>query len=192
MLPLPNHQEPAVSSHSIRISRLPARNRTTHRAFPASVHTRLCSNRVFASAYQIFASALLLGGLVVQLDHHAIGVADENLPCRSARHLAGIERHPPGLKPLLHAIETTAGEGNVVDHAGIGLLLLTSRRNIHEVHHRAAFAVHPPPRKSELGPVAIFQAEHILVEPHGLVEPAGSDIEMVEHAHAHAMSLPML
>src|SRR5258708_28733243 len=141
---------------------------------------------------RLLASALLLGGFIIQFDHYAIGVTDEDLPRLATRNLAGIERHPLGLEPLLHAIEIAAGEGNMVDHAGIGLLLLASRRNIHQMHHRAALAIHPRPRKTEVGPVAVLQAKNILVEPHGIVELSGSDIEMVEHAYAHTTSLPAL
>src|SRR5690242_797970 len=37
--------------------------------------------------------AALLGGLVVQLNQHAVGIIDENLPELAAGHLPRIERH---------------------------------------------------------------------------------------------------
>ena len=69
----------------------------------------------------------LLGGLVVQFDHHAIGVVDEDLPELAARNLPRVERHPPGLKPLLHGGKTPADESDVMDNAGIRLLRLIRR-----------------------------------------------------------------
>ena len=47
--------------------------------------------------------ALLPGRLVVQFDHHAIGIAHEDLPEIAARNLPGFERHPPGLQARPHA-----------------------------------------------------------------------------------------
>ena len=133
---------------------------------------------------------LFLGGLIVQFDHHPVGVVDENLPEIAAGHLPNIELHALGLKPLLHAGKIAAGESDMVDHAGIRLLLLLRRRDIDEMDHRLAFAVHPGPGKCEVRPVALGQAEDVLVEPNGVGEFSGPDVEVIEYAHAHAMPLP--
>src|ERR1700680_1111631 len=80
-------------------------------------------------------SALLLGGLIVQLDHHAIGVVDENLPEIAAGHLPHVERHALGLKSLLHAGKIAARESDMMDNAGIGLLRLRGLwKNDHKGH----------------------------------------------------------
>jgi hypothetical protein len=64
------------------------------------------------------------------------------------------------------------------------------RRNIDEMHHGLAFAVHPGPGKREVRPVAFGQSKDVLVEPNGVIEFSGPDIEVIEYAHAHAMPLP--
>jgi hypothetical protein len=61
----------------------------------------------------------------------------------------------------------------------------------HQMHHRAAVAIHPCSRKTEIGPFAVLEAKNVLVEPDRGVELPGSDVEMVEHAYAHATSLPL-
>jgi hypothetical protein len=45
---------------------------------------------------------------MVQFDHHAIGVVDENPPETAAGHLTPVERDALGLKPLFHAGEMAA------------------------------------------------------------------------------------
>ena len=65
----------------------------------------------------------------------------------------------PGQAP--GAPEPAAGKGDVVDNTGIGFLLLAGLRNIDQMNHRFAFAVHPGPRKREVGPVALFEIERI-------------------------------
>src|SRR3954451_19580950 len=111
---------------------------------------------------------------------------DENLPEFAAGHLAGVELHPLRGQPLFHAVKPAAGEGDVVDNAGIRLLWLGSRRNIDEVHHRLTLAVHPGAGEGEIRPGAFFQAQHVLVEADGLGQIPGPDVEMIEHAHAYA------
>src|SRR6267143_1996331 len=136
--------------------------------------------------------AALLGGLVVQFDHDSIGVIDEDLPKIAARNLSRVEFHPFGLQPLLHSVKTLAGEGDVMDDAGVRGLRLVGPGNIDQMHHRLALAVHPCPGEGKVRPGALLQAEDILVEPDRVGELAGPDIEMVEHAYAdaHAMLLP--
>src|SRR5450756_1577102 len=136
----------------------------------------------------------LRGGLVVQLDHDAIGVIDEYLPEIAAGNLPGVICHPLGVQPPLHAGKAPADEGDVMDHAGIRLLRLIGPGNIDQVHHRLALRIHPRPRKGKVRPGALFQAQDVLVEPDRIVEFPGPDIEMVKHAyaHAHAVSLPFL
>ncbi len=111
---------------------------------------------------------------------------DEDLPEVAAGHLAGVEFHALGRQPLLHAVETAADEGDVMDNAGIRLLWLRGRGNIDEVHHRLALAVHPGPREGEIGPGALFQAQHILIEADRLSQIPGPDVEMIEDTNAHA------
>src|SRR5258708_12493124 len=93
---------------------------------------------------RLLASALLLGGFIIQFDHYAIGATDEDLPRLATPNLAGIERHPLGLEPPLHAIQIPARQGNIVHHAGIGLLLLASRPNPPPIPHPPAHPLHPP------------------------------------------------
>ncbi len=75
-----------------------------------------------------------------------------------------------------------------MDNAGIGLLLLVGPRNIDEMHHRLALAVHPCPGESKIRPGALLQSEDVLIEPNGVGKLSGPDVEMIEHAYAHAMS----
>ena len=79
----------------------------------------------------------------------------------------------------------------MMDNAGIRLLLLIGPGNIDEVHHGLAFAVHPCPGKCEIGPLAVLQSQDILIEPNRIGELSRPNIEMIEHAYAHAMSLPV-
>jgi hypothetical protein len=65
-----------------------------------------------------------LGRFVVELDHHPVGIGDENLPDIDAWNLADIEWQALGGEPGLHAGEAAACEGDVMDHAGVGFLLL--------------------------------------------------------------------
>ncbi len=51
-------------------------------------------------------AGLLLGGLVVQFDHDAIGVIDEDLPEIAARNLPGVERHALGLQAAASCRQT--------------------------------------------------------------------------------------
>src|SRR5262249_35116602 len=130
--------------------------------------------------------APFLGGLVVQLDHNAVGVIDEDLPEVAARHLAGVEFHALGLQALLHAVKTGRGEGDVMDNAGIRLLCLFGLGNVDQMHHRLALAVHPRAGESEVRPGALLECKNVLIEANGISEVAGPDVEMIEHAHAHA------
>src|ERR1039458_1050812 len=136
-------------------------------------------------------SAPLFGRFIVEFNHHAVGIGDENLPNIDTGHLPDVERQTFGLKSLLHAGETTARKGDMVDHPGIRLLLLIRLRNIDEMNHRLALAVHPGPGKREVRPVALLEVKNLLVEPNRIPEFPGPDIEMIEHAYAHAMSLPL-
>ena len=79
-----------------------------------------------------------------------------------------------------------ARESDMVDNAGIGLLLLIRRRDIDEMDDRLAFAVHPGARKREVRPVAFLQSKDILIELNSVGEFSGPDIEVIEHAYAHA------
>src|SRR6266513_1401901 len=115
-------------------------------------------------------SALLLGGLVVQFDHDAVGVIDKDLPEIATRNLSGFERHALGRKPLPHAGKIPASESNMMDNAGIGLVWLVGPGNIDQMHHRLAFRIHPSAGKSEIRPSAFLQSQHILVEGDGLVQ----------------------
>src|SRR3982074_185709 len=136
-------------------------------------------------------SALLFGGFIVQLDHHAIGVIDENLPEIAAGHLPHVERHAFGLKPLLHAGKIAARESDMMHNAGIGLLLLVRSRNINEMDHRLAPALNPSPGKRKIRPVAVLQSQDLLIKPNRVGVPPGPKVEIIKHAFAHAMSLPL-
>src|ERR1700736_895458 len=81
-------------------------------------------------------------------------------------------------------------KGDMVDNTGIGLLLLVRRRNIDEVDHRLAFAVHPRAGKRKIRPVAVLQPQDLLVEPDRIGELSGPDVQMIEDAYPHPMSLP--
>src|SRR5665213_1220129 len=60
-------------------------------------------------------AALLLGRLVVQLDHDAIGVVDENLPKVTAGNLPRVVLESSRLQPLLHAAKPSADESDVMN-----------------------------------------------------------------------------
>src|SRR4051812_35531638 len=70
------------------------------------------------------ASNLFVGHFIVEFEHHAVGIGDENLPDRNTRHFANVEPQILGLEPLFHAGKPAAGKGDMVNDAGIGLLLL--------------------------------------------------------------------
>src|SRR5581483_4103332 len=80
----------------------------------------------------------------------------------------------------------------MMNYAGIRLLCLVGRRNIDQMNHRLALAVHPGAGKREIRPSPFFKTQDVLIEPNGIGEPAGPDIEMIKHAyaHAHMISLP--
>src|SRR5207248_9448557 len=80
------------------------------------------------------ASALLPGRFVVEFDHHPVGVIDENLPEIAPGHLPYIERHALGLKPLLHPGKSPARESDIVDNAGIRLLLDRKSTRLNSSH----------------------------------------------------------
>ena len=138
--------------------------------------------------------ALLLGRLVVQFDHDAVGIVDEYLPEIAAWNLAGFIGHALLLQAPLHAVEAGACKRDVMDDAGIRLLRLIGPGNIDQMHHRLALAVHPRPGERKVRPGALFQAQNVFIEPDRIGKVTGPDVEMVEHAHAdaHAMSLPFL
>src|SRR3984893_11472947 len=195
---VPNASEPGsivVLTRFLHANRSPLRLKTlcdtdaTHRAVPLK---RLPHADIIRPLGRRCGCALLLGGLVIQLDHHAIRVIDEDLPEIAARNLSRVELHPFGLQPLLHAGKAMAGEGDVMDDAGIRLLRLVGPGNIDQMHHGLALAVHPRAGEGKVRPSTLLQAQNILVEPDRVGELAGPDIEMIEHAyaHAHAMSLP--
>src|SRR5215831_11955271 len=66
-------------------------------------------------------------GIVVELNHDAVRIGDENLPQRSAGNLDSLERDVLRLQTLFHGTETAADEGDVVDNAGIRFLRLAGR-----------------------------------------------------------------
>ena len=82
----------------------------------------------------------------------------------------------------------------MMHHAGIRLLRFVGLGNIDQMHHRLALAVHPRAGEGEVRPGALFEPHNVFIEPDGVGEIPGPDIEMIEHAHAdaHAMSLPFL
>ena len=73
-----------------------------------------------------------------------------------------------------------------MDDAGIRLLRLVGLGDVDEMHDRLALAVHPGTWEYEIRPGALLQAQDVLVEADGLAKIAGPDVEMIEHADAHA------
>src|SRR5205807_413900 len=106
----------------------------------------------------------------------------------ATRHLPALERQPSGTEPLLHAAKSAARERDMMNDAGVRFLRLLGVRDIDQMHHRFAFAVHPGARKAEIRPVALFEFEHLLVEPDGVGEFSGPDVEMIEQAYAHEVA----
>src|SRR3954468_2686332 len=131
-------------------------------------------------------SALLVRSFIIKFDQHPVGVVDENLPEIATRDLASIVFHAFGLKPLLHPRKTLARKSDMVDNTGIRLLLLIRWRNIHQMDDRFAFAVHPCAGECEVWAGALLQPQNIFIEPDCFRELAGADVEVVEHAYAHA------
>src|SRR4029077_7999752 len=99
----------------------------THRAIPLE---RLPPAEIIRTLGGRRSCVLLLGSLVIQLDHDAVGIVDEDLPEIAARNLSRVERHPPGLEPLFHGGKALTGKGDMMDDTGIGLLRLVGGRNI--------------------------------------------------------------
>src|SRR3954454_4948410 len=131
-------------------------------------------------------SALFVRSFIVEFDQHPVGVVDENLPEIATRDLASIVFHAFGLKPLLHPRKTLARKSDMVDNTGIRLLLLIRWRNIHQMDDRFAFAVHPCAGECEVWAGALLQPQNIFIEPDCFRQLAGADVEVVEHAYAHA------
>src|SRR5205823_8701867 len=78
----------STSEQVRKAGRVPNRNASPMRPNRAVQRKRLpCSHVV--PPFGRSCSRLLLGGLVVQLDHDAVGVVDEDLPEIAARHLPG-------------------------------------------------------------------------------------------------------
>jgi hypothetical protein len=63
--------------------------------------------------------------------------------------------------------------------------LLVRVRNIDDVNHRLALAVHPGARESEVRPIAVLELQNFLVESNGVGEFPGPDVVMIEQAYAH-------
>src|SRR3954469_11939600 len=77
----------------------------------------------------------LVLGFEIELDLHVVGVAEENLPAGAVGHLVHPVRHALARQVLLGGLEAAATEGDMIDHAGIGPLLLVGRRDIVDVQH---------------------------------------------------------
>ena len=58
----------------------------------------------------------LILGFKIELDLHVVGVAEENLPTSAIRHLVYAVEHALAGEVLLHRLETTATERNVIDN----------------------------------------------------------------------------
>src|SRR6516164_5542162 len=52
----------------------------------------------------------------IELDLHVVGIAEENLPTSAIRHLVYAVAHALAGEVLLHRLETTATERNVIDN----------------------------------------------------------------------------
>src|SRR5262245_575613 len=138
-----------------------------------------------ADPARCLAGALLLADVVVELDQHVVRIGQENLPARAVRHHVHAEAHPFLRKVLLHRLESSAAEGDVVADAGVRRLLLFGGRNVVEVQHRMPFAVEPGAGKVEWRPRPVHQTQNVLVEANGIAELAGRDVVMIEHTDAH-------
>src|SRR4051812_37522554 len=69
-------------------------------------------------------SNLFFGHFIVEFEHHAVGIGDENLPHGDARHLPDVERQILRFEPLFHPGKPAARKGDMMYDARIGLLLL--------------------------------------------------------------------
>src|SRR5258708_37318350 len=122
---------------------------------------------------------------MVWVDDGVVGVVDEGLPAPGARHLLLAVGDAELLEVLLHPLEVTGGEGDVVEVAGIRGSVGAGLVAAGEMHHRHVAAIEPVAGKVEVGPRPGLEAKHALVELARLLEIRGLDVVVVERLDSH-------
>ena len=133
------------------------------------------------------------GDRVVQFDHDAVGVAEEELGLAVAGDDAFLEADAAGGEALLHGDEAGAGKGDVVEEAGgrrlAGGLAGFGRTDADQVHGRLPAGVEPVAGEVEGRAVADLEAEEVDVEGAGGLEVGGADGVVVQAFEGHGVLL---
>ena len=88
----------------------------------------------------------LILGIEIELNLHVVGIAEKHLPAGTVRHLVHAIGHALVGKVAFHRLEAVAAEGDMIDDARIGSLLLASLRVVVEMQDRMArWRSTPPP-----------------------------------------------
>ncbi|MFZ2650526.1 MAG: capsular biosynthesis protein [Burkholderiaceae bacterium] len=116
-------------------------------------------------------------GRKIQLDLRAVRVEAEQLPGPGAALLSQVVFHASRIEALLHGFQALGRKRHVVDHAG-------ARRRHRtvgvDVQNSLAVRVQPGAGESEIGPMAVFQAEQADIEVQGALDVFGDHGEVVQ------------
>src|SRR5258708_31555943 len=132
----------------------------------------------------------------IQLHADAIGIVKEELRIAGARYDALAEFYVSGLQALAYALDVTRCKGNVVEPAGVLVLLLGAAHHdavarlacAHQMHGGGAARIEPVAREIERRTIAILQPEHVAIEILGALQIGGFDGVVLQSAKRHGDS----
>src|SRR5579872_2609485 len=133
-----------------------------------------CGDRCEASRRSGVLGRRGLGGrrsrdAVVELDVHAVEVADEDLADRRAGHLDGAVAMPRLLEPSDDVVVVVDGEGEVIERRLRGRQLGLGQ--LHQMDHRAVAGIEPGAAEAgKVRPKALGKAQHVPEEGFRLIQ----------------------
>src|SRR5436190_16843337 len=122
----------------------------------------------------------------VELDHHAVGIVQEDLLERPRRHLADLERDLVLLDAVDRAADVGAVDRDMVDRAAAMVLAAAFGD---EVQDRLFAGIEPGAGEIERRAVAGIETDMLLVEVDGLLQVLAEHIPMVERQSGHGFLL---
>src|SRR3954471_14221823 len=131
----------------------------------------------------------------IQLHADAVGIIEKKLRVAGTGHDALAELHLPGLQTLADTFDVAGGEGDMVEPAGVFILLLGSAHHDafprlarpHQVHGGSAAGIEPIAGEIERRALAVFQSEHVAIELLAALQIGGFDREMLQSAEWHGL-----
>jgi len=115
--------------------------------------------------------------LDIQLDLHAVGIDDEDLMQRPARHGSFAKREAGFLQPCARAFEIACGEREMIEAARFRRTLVAPP---HQMHDRAVAEPQPCSGKVEWRAVAIHKAQRLGIKRAGPRKIAAEDRHMID------------